>query len=105
MQNVVPQWQGIAGNSAGVEGVRMVNIVQRACGAGMAGRTIPQWQQNAENGAVVAKGDLRKVGKVRLEVEHGCMGFWRRYCVYAPSEGVRKMRECVSPSEGEKGPL
>ena len=83
----------------------MVNTVQRACGVGMAGRTIPQWQQNAENGAVVAKGDLRKVGKVRLEVEHGCMGFWRRYCVYASSEGVRKMRECVSPSEGGKGPL
>ena len=53
MQNVVPQWQGIAGNSAVAEGERMENAVQGACGAGMAGRTIPQWQQNAENGAVV----------------------------------------------------
>ena len=43
---------------------------------------------------------LRKVGKVRWEVERGCMVLWRRYCVYSPSEGVRKMRERVSPSEG-----
>ena len=48
---------------------------------------------------------LRKVGKVRWEVERSCMGFWRLCCVYAPSEGVRKMRESVSPSEGGKGPL
>ena len=48
---------------------------------------------------------LRKVGKVRWEVERGSMGFWRRYCVYSPSEGVRKMRESASPSEGGKGPL
>ena len=43
---------------------------------------------------------LRKVGKVCWEVERGCMGFWRRYCVYSPSEGERKMRESASPSEG-----
>ena len=48
---------------------------------------------------------LRKVGKVRWEVERGSMGFWRRYCVYSPSEGVRKTRESASPSEGGKGPL
>ena len=52
-RNVLPQWQGIAGNGAVAEGERMENAVQGACGAGMAGRTIPQWQQNAENGAVV----------------------------------------------------
>ena len=43
---------------------------------------------------------LRKVGKVCWEVERGCMGLWRRYCVYSPSEGVRKMQESVSPLEG-----
>ena len=48
---------------------------------------------------------LRKVGKVRWEVERGSMELWRRYCVYSPSEGVRKMRESASPSEGGKGPL
>ena len=64
MQNVVPQWQGIAGNSVVVEGERMVNIVQRACGAGMAGRTIPQRQQNAGNGAVVTKWEGVKVEQI-----------------------------------------
>ena len=48
---------------------------------------------------------LRKVGKVRWEVERGSMVLWRRYCVYSPSEGERKMRESASPSEGGKGLL
>ena len=48
---------------------------------------------------------LRKVGKVRWDVERCCMGFWRRYCVYAPSEGVGEMRESVSPSESGRGLL
>ena len=48
---------------------------------------------------------LRKVGKVRWEVERGSMVLWRRYYVYSPSEGVRKMRESASPSEGGKGLL
>ena len=33
------------------------------------------------------------------------MVLWQRLCVYAPSEGERKMRESASPSEGGKGPL
>ena len=36
----------------------------------------------------------------REPFEHGCMVLWQRFCIYAPSEGVRKMRERVSPSEG-----
>ena len=48
---------------------------------------------------------LRKVGKVCWEVERDSMVLWRRYCVYSPSEGERKMRESASPSEGGKGPL
>ena len=48
---------------------------------------------------------LRKVGKVRWEVERGSMVLWQRYCVYSLSEGERKMRESASPSEGGKGPL
>ncbi len=48
---------------------------------------------------------LRKVGKVRWEVERGSMVLWQRLCIYAPSEGVRKTRESASPSEGGKGPL
>ena len=52
-------------------------------------------------------GAVRRFYPLRMEygVERGCMGFWRRYCVYSPSEGVRKMRESVSPSEGGKGLL
>ena len=48
---------------------------------------------------------LRKVGNVRWEVERGSMVLWQRLCIYAPSEGVRKMRERASPLEGGKGPL
>ena len=48
---------------------------------------------------------LRKVGKVRWEVERGSMVLWQRYCVYSPSEGGRKTRGNCTPSEGGKGPL
>ena len=64
--------------------------------------TFGRWERSVGrwNAAVWCSGDLRKVGKVRWEVERGCMVLWRLCCVYAPSEGVRKMRERVSPSEG-----
>ena len=122
--NVLPQRQRIAGNGAVVVCLRGDNAVQRVCDGGAGVNVLPQRQLIAGNAAVVAKwegmeweqmfgsfralhGAVRRFYPLRMEygVERGCMVLWRRYCVYSPSEGVRKMRESASPSEGGKGPL
>ena len=124
--NVLPQRQLIAGNAAVVakwEGVEWEQMFGPALGlfTGRFGDFTPFGWSMEWNAAVWGSGGgtafthlrkvgkkcgkvfhLRKVGKVCWEVERGSMGLWRWYCVYSPSEGVRKMRESVSPSEGGK---
>ena len=127
--NVLPQRQLIAGNAAVVakwEGVDWEQMFGPALGlfTGRFGDFTPFGWSMEWNAAVWCsdcgcasthlrkvsgkRGEtahLRKVGKVRWEVERGCMVLWRRYCVYAPSEGVGEMRESVSPSESGRGLL
>ena len=127
--NVLPQRQLIAGNAAVVakwEGVEWEQMFGPALGlfTGRFGDFTPFGWSMEWNAAVWCsdcgcasthlrkvsgkRGEtahLRKVGKVRWEMERGSMVLWRRYCVYSPSEGERKMRESASPSEGGKGPL
>ena len=124
--NVLPQRQLIAGNAAVVakwEGVEWEQMFGPALGlfTGRFGDFTPFGWSMEWNAAVwCSRGGtafthlrkvcgkcgkvphLRKVGKVRWEMERGSMVLWRRYCVYSPSEGERKMRESVSPLEGGK---